>query len=264
MQHISHPMPQPKTSELEQRLVVLFDEQCPDDFRLRRLEGDALKQVASGVDVAAAYTVLGGVAFLRMDERAMRSAFERAFSCPGIAVESYLNYATFLSALLYFEESQAILSDLVQRFPDNPTVLGSATEAAMAAGRFRFAADCRSAAHRLGLSDQGSSQFNLTGNPMLPLLLDRLAGDGVDERVIHQAVQVAGEVIRRRHGQVISWVGDFTDAPSMVSMFTVRAEFDDIAKTNLLIADALVEHGLDDTASYLTLSCVRHADAYYA
>lgn len=252
---------QPKTSDLSRRVSELFAMANPDDFRLLRLRQDVRKQIQSGVDVSFAYGLLGCLEFLAKDEPAMREAFEAALSLPSAPIEVRMNYANFLGAFFCHDEALEIMRKTLATHPGNAIVLELTTELAMAAADFDLASSCTDMTGRLGVSGLDDGVFALTRNPGFRLLKERIASSSVSMESLRAAMHLAGKVIRARHGAAAAWAGEFVDSPAMVTMFSVGGVVGEIAETNLMIADALVAAGLDQTGEFLTISCAKHHDA---
>jgi len=234
----------------------------PDEFRLRRLRQDVLRQIQSGVDLSNAFSLLGCIEFLSKDEAAMRNAFNKALSLPGAPVEVRMNYANFLGAFFRHDEALEIMRQLLTTHQGNFSVIELSAEIAMAAADFRLASNCADQADRLRATGRDSDVLMLMKNPSFQLLKERIASSSpVSMESLCEATRIAGEVIRTRHGAATAWASEFVDSPAMVSVFSVIATIDEIVETNFMIADALVAADLDHTGEFLTISCTKHRDA---
>lgn len=255
------PIAKSKSSELLDRLQHYLALVEPDEFGLKRLEQDARRQITTGVDVADAYGVLGGIAYLRDDEAAFRSAFRTSFRLAPMAIEMRLNYSGLLLSQLHMDEACECAEVALDDFPSDPLVLSHGMEVGMTSGRIHIAERAYARAVSLKVEDSVSIG-RLFAMPQFEQFIGRM-DDGA-RAALTESMDVVSEVVKARHSKIVGWVGDVTHDGVLVSMLTVDADVEALAETNALIADALVARDLDFLASFATLSCIKASHDSYA
>ena len=128
--------PARKSGELMQQLARLSTVAALDEVTIRRVERDA--KALMKADPVGAHSALGGVAALRGRVDEVRDRFDAALRLADNS-QTRFNYSVALSLVQEHDAALQVVSEALDRFPDDLSLLNQAILTALQAAQFRTA-----------------------------------------------------------------------------------------------------------------------------